>query len=213
MKHLSTPARLIRNAFLLLICAEPGTVPAQQTQVLQSYDVEVVIFRHLSTSATPEQWGMEAAEANQRLAIPDEEPSPFATQEDTAVPPPVVSFPALPASRYKLTAIEETLRRSRNYRPLAHLGWTQPGFPRNDAKSLSVSAMVPTASGVAGQIALSRGRYLHLTLELVFEPPDEPGQRFVLRQTRRMRSNERHYFDHPRFGVIVVIAPAEVISD
>ncbi|MGB5299133.1 MAG: CsiV family protein, partial [Thiogranum sp.] len=28
-----------------------------------------------------------------------------------------------------------------------------------------------------------------------------------LRQQRRMRSKELHYFDHPRFGVIALITP------
>ena len=73
---------------------------------------------------------------------------------------------------------------------------------------MSINGLVPGASGLSGQIALSRGRYLHLTLELTYESPEEPGQRMVLKQTRRMRSNERHYIDHPKFGVIAVITPS-----
>jgi hypothetical protein len=69
-----------------------------------------------------------------------------------------------------------------------------------------VSSLVPAASGLQGQIALSRGRYLHLTLDLVYDSQGE--QRYVLRQTRRMRSNERHYIDSPKFGVIAVITPS-----
>ena len=71
--------------------------------------------------------------------------------------------------------------------------------------------MVPAGSGLQGQIALSRGRYLHLTLDLVYDAPGadgEPTQRFVLRQSRRMRSNERHYMDSPRFGVIAIVTPS-----
>ncbi len=69
----------------------------------------------------------------------------------------------------KLTAIEETLRRSRAYQPLAHIGWTQPGYARNDARYLPVSSLVPATAGLQGQIAPSRGRYLHLTLDLVLD--------------------------------------------
>jgi hypothetical protein len=67
---------------------------------------------------------------------------------------------------------------------------------------------VPAASGLQGQIALSRGRYLHLTLDLVYDAQGETPQRYVLRQTRRMRSTERHYIDSPKFGVIAVITPS-----
>jgi hypothetical protein len=66
---------------------------------------------------------------------------------------------------------------------------------------------VPAGSGLLGQVALSRGRYLHLTLDLVLDSTATEGQRYVLRQTRRMRSNERHYIDSPKFGVIAVVTP------
>jgi hypothetical protein len=125
--------------------------------------------------------------------------------------PAAATFPALPSSRFKLTAIEQSLRRSRNYQPLAHIGWTQPGFDRNAAQYLPVDALAPN-SGLTGQIAVTRGRYLHLTLELTYDSPataDEPSQRYVMRQTRRMRSNERHYIDHPRIGVIALVTPTE----
>ncbi len=109
----------------------------------------------------------------------------------------------------KLTAIEDTMRRSRGYQPVAHVGWTQPGYARNAAQYLSVNTLVPATSGLQGQIALTRGRYLHLTLDLVMDgAATGEGSRYVLRQTRRMRSNERHYIDSPKFGVIAVITPS-----
>lgn len=210
MQQQSTLTRFARRFALAAILAAGlfGLASAQQSSSLQSYEVELVIFQHLGANATPEAWGLESRGAGGDLAIPDEEPSPFQSQSaaPTAAP---ASFPALPASKYKLTAIEETLRRSRNYRPLAHFGWTQPGYARTDARSFPITGMIGEATGLTGQIVLSRGRYLHLTLDLVFEPADEGGQRFVLRQTRRMRSNERHYIDHPKFGVIAVITPTQ----
>lgn len=206
-----TPLRLAALV-LVLLGAVTLTASAQQgTQVLQSYDVELLVFRTLHPNASPEDWGMEAAAAGQRLAIPEDEPSPFASSEPA--PTTSATFPALAPAKFKLTAIADTLRRSRNYQPLAHVGWTQPGYPRNEAKFLPINSMVPAGSGLQGQVALSRGRYLHLTLDLVYDAPGaagEPAQRFVLRQSRRMRSNERHYVDSPRFGVIAIVTPSGV---
>jgi hypothetical protein len=202
--------RKLGAALLVTALLSVGSAVAQQaapTQPgLQSYDVELLIFRNLGGKETPESWGVEAAnDAAQKMAIPDDETGAAEVPAATA---PTVTFPALPASKMKLTAIEETMRRSRGYQPLAHIGWTQPGFARNAAKYLSVSSLVSGASGLQGQIALSRGRYLHLTLDLVYEAQgDSPGS-YVLRQTRRMRSNERHYIDSPKFGVIAVITPS-----
>jgi hypothetical protein len=199
--------------FILIVLLSAATLTAsaqQATPVLQSYDVELLIFRQLHPSASPEEWGMEAAAAGQRLAIPEDEPTPFTSSEPA--PATTATFPALAPSKFKLTATADTLRRSRNYQPLAHFGWTQPGYPRGDAKYLPINALVPAGSGLVGQVALSRGRYLHLTLDLVYDAPGatagEPTQRFVLRQSRRMRSNERHYMDSPRFGVIAIVTPS-----
>lgn len=191
-------------AFAMLL----GPTSAQQVvSEVPHYDVEIIIFRHLSSEATDELWTLELSRS-EGLDIPAEDATPFdppaqSTERMTQ------TFPALAAGRMKLTAIEEALRRSRNYRPLAHFGWTQPGFARDSAPSISIDDFVPASSGVTGEIALSRGRYLHLTLNLAFSPPEGSGERYLLRQSRRMRSNERHYIDHPKFGVIAVITPAE----
>jgi hypothetical protein len=203
------PFRFAALVLALLGCVALSASAQQATPVLQSYDVELLIFRTLNPNASPEEWNMEAAAAGQRLAIPEDEPEPAVA---SAPPPPTTTnFPALAPGRFKLTGIYDTLRRSRNYQPLAHFGWTQPGYARNDAKVLTINSMVPAGSGIVGQVALSRGRYLHLTVDLVYDAAGaagEPAQRFVMRQSRRMRSNERHYLDSPRFGVIAIVTPS-----
>ncbi|NLG77060.1 MAG: hypothetical protein GX535_12565 [Xanthomonadaceae bacterium] len=203
-------APLKRTALVAFLAAVTllGPVSAQQTtDNLPLYDVEIVIFRHLASDATEEVWSYELSRGKGGLEIPEEDATPFDPPASASVERAMQTFPPLAAGRMKLSAIEDSLRRSRNYRPLAHFGWTQPGYARHTAPSISVDELVPPGSGVTGQIALSRGRYLHLTLDLTFAPPDSPDERYVLRHSRRMRSNERHYIDHPKFGVIAVITP------
>lgn len=193
-------------ASLIAILALLGPANAQQAATDQpTYDVEIVIFRHLSTDATEELWNLEL-HTDKGLEIPADDASPFESSMP-ATPQRTEAFPALPAARMKLSAVAGALRRSRDYRPLAHFGWTQPAYARHTAPSISIGDFVPAASGVSGEIALSRGRYLHLTLDLAFVPPDAPEQRYILQQSRRMRSNERHYIDHPKFGVIALVTP------
>ena len=202
--HTSKVAKVVA-LFALAIAASAS---AQQSG-LQSYDVELIIFRTLSAKATPEQWTMEAGKAEEHLAVTREDAQ--GTETVVAPPPPTtptMTFPALPSAKFKLNAIEDTLKRSRNYQSLAHFGWTQPGFPRGEPHYMSIDGIVPASSGLSGQISLARGRYLHLTLELAYDSQEEGGGRMVLRQTRRMRSNERHYIDHPKFGVIAIITPS-----
>jgi hypothetical protein len=188
----------------VLMLALAGSANAQSG--LQSYDVELIVFRTLSSTATPENWQLGSRTAP---AAPQAAPDDSQDAEASIAPlpsAPTMTFPALPAGKFKLTALTDTLRRSRNYQPIVHFGWTQPGYPRGDARYMSIDGLVPPGSGLSGQVALARGRYLHLTLELTYETAN--GERMVMRQTRRMRSNERHYFDHPAFGVIAIITPA-----
>src|SRR5688500_15213229 len=131
MTRFQRTLRTLQSGFLLAVMVVGGAASAQQTRLhaqqseLQSYDVELVIFQRLGSGESRDSWGLESAAAGEGMSIPDDEPSPFSSQ--SAAPAPSASFPALPPSKYKLTAVAETLRRSRKYRPLAHFGWTQPG--------------------------------------------------------------------------------------
>jgi hypothetical protein len=197
----------LKASVIVILALLAGAAGAQQSgSGMQAYDVELVIFRILSGNATPEEWGTEKSLAPQQLTVPDDE-SPNAPAP--VIAPPLATstetFPALPPTRFKLTAVDESLKRSRNYQSLGHFGWTQPGFPRSEAHYMSIDSQV--APGLTGRVALSRGRYLHLTLDLALQGAD--GERFILQHTRRMRSTERHYIDHPKFGVIALITPVQ----
>lgn len=72
-----------------------------------------------------------------------------------------------------------------------------------------------------GVIDLAQSRYLHLDVDLVYQVNTlaDQSQRdsmigdtvttrtYRLRQSRRIRSDDLYYFDHPRFGVLARITP------
>jgi len=195
----------LAKALVVAILASIGTASAQQSDT-PYYDVELVIFRNLAADATPELWEKEldrltpsANDGNDEAA--DDEVESGAAREAAPVATATERFPALSADRFKLSASAAALKRQRNYQTLAHFGWTQPGYQRSAAHYTAIDVGVP---GLTGRAAVSRGKYLHLTLDLSYTPPGS-SERYVLRQTRRMRSNERHYIDHPKFGVIALI--------
>ena len=199
--------RMLKFAAILVSALAMGSAVGQQAS-MQSYDVELVIFRNLSVSGSAENWARESGVTTQSAPLSDDEnDSTGAAAEVAPVATAMETFPALPATKFKLENIADTLRRSRNYQPLAHFGWTQPGFPRGEAHYMAIDAFANSGSGLTGRVALARGRYLHLTLDLALQPAGS-SERYILRQTRRMRSTERHYIDHPKFGVIAVITPS-----
>jgi hypothetical protein len=209
-----------RRVFLKLsaaaLSASLATASAQQTPTagdLQQHDVELVFFRIVNPTGTPEDWAaIEARLLGAPTTSADAAASDHAatiappTNAVSVLPPEITNFPALDAARFKMTAIAAALQRSKSYQLLGHIGWTQPGYPMDAAPKVDVTSYLPPASPISGSVALARGRYLHLSANVIFTAPE--GQRFVLREQRRIqRSADKHYLDHPQFGVIAVITP------
>jgi hypothetical protein len=203
-------------ALLFVVAISPTTALAQDA-ALQSYDVELIIFRVSRPSSSPENWAVSDKVLKNLSVSSEEETATTGTVPPAPAPAPAspvpaqdASFPALNASQFRMNAIADSLRRGKNYQPLAHIGWTQPGYPVATSPKFSLQnylpGFLPEGIALTGEVSLSRGpRLLHLLLDLSYRAPD--GQRYVLRETRRMRSTEKHYVDHPYFGVIALVTP------
>jgi hypothetical protein len=146
------------------------------------YDVEIIVFSNLAGQADGEQWP--AADA----AMPDayRRPARDAAAAD------------LSASPRRLQRIADALDRSGAYRVLEHRAWRQTARDRGRAVVLPVTA---AGGQLDGTVTLVRERFLHLDVDLVLQSV------YALDETRRVRSGERHYFDHPMFGVIAEVTP------
>ena len=94
---------------------------------------------------------------------------------------------------------------------LAAGGWHQPVPPRDQPFPLLAQfgpADSSAPSVLEGTFAVTLGRYLHFEARLLLRPAQDGAA--LLLEKRRMRSGERHYLDHPAFGVIVSIKPVEL---
>ena len=182
--------------------------PSLAQDSMQVYDVELLIFKVNKSSATPEDWALEEARA--KSSLPDTHDSEEAATTDVPAVPAVAndsSIQPLEASRYRMSAIEASLRRSANYQPLAYAAWSQPGFPLDSPRPVAIENFVDASTGLSGTVTVTRGTYLHLVVDLTLKSATDE-RRFVLREHRRMRkSGEKHYLDHPEFGVIALITP------
>jgi len=94
---------------------------------------------------------------------------------------------------------------------LAAGSWHQPVPPRDQPFPL-LAQLGPADSStpfvLEGSFNVTLGRYLHFEARLLLRPA--PNDAALLLEKRRMRSGERHYLDHPAFGVIVSIKPVEL---
>lgn len=170
-----------------------------------AYDVEIVIFRAKVALGQPENW---AAETTAGATV--------AGGEASGGSGPVGKLlTMLPSSGYRLTAIESRLRSSGTYTPVAHAAWVQTASAWGTHAGFPLETLGINVPGLAGDIFLERGEFLHLGMTLNYtmqDPPPglnaPPGTTFVMNETRRVRFYQRNYYDHPAFGVIALITPA-----
>jgi len=79
---------------------------------------------------------------------------------------------------------------------------TATDWPRHSGLTLEqVGIVVP---GLSGSVYLERGQFLHLGFDLHLG--DDPA--WSLSELRKIKFNEKNYFDHPGFGVIAIVSPA-----
>lgn len=132
-------------------------------------------------------------------------------------------FQALPTNALSLTSQAQQLERSGTFQVLDHFAWQQPVPPRNQPQHIYLRI----GDTLQGTLAITLGRYLHTAATLWLQPDadltlvtgeneleatqsaDAKQVYALMNQSRRMRSGELHYFDHPLFGMLVQINPVE----
>ena len=184
------------------------------------YTVEIIVFDDLRNEGLQaEHWPADPGEPSLQGAV-ELGGGPEGTGR---------AFRLVGRSARSLNDVWRSLRRSRYYRPFLHAGWRIPGLSRRATRPAYVGPRLGgSGAGAAGRVSaeqpmvrgtvgVSLARYLHVELDLLYHRPASGGNtapdtnaiptRFRLVSERRIRSRELHYFDHPVFGVLVLITP------
>jgi hypothetical protein len=119
----------------------------------------------------------------------------------------------------ELSSAVARLNRLNAYTVLAHGGWIQEGLSEEEATPIEI--WILDSLNPMGTIKLHLSRFLHLTIALDFYAEEALPRKTAdslenitlipaheIRATRRARSGELHYFDHPAFGLLVSVKPA-----
>ena len=194
----------------LLMALTPWLPAASQeppAPTVAAYNVEIIIFRATTALGGAENWAAEAGTRNFSNDSTDDSSSGDATQVGHFLK-------SLPESQFQLADIEKRLRASAGYAPLAHVAWSQTASAWGTRAGFPLQRLGIDVPGMAGTVVLERGQFLHLGMTLAYAPANPPaglaapqGTTFTLNEGRRVRFNERAYFDHPAFGVIALVTP------
>jgi hypothetical protein len=185
--------RWLLPALLMLL---PAAVPGTAAATSNVYQVEVVVFENrLPALEGGEIWSHDH---------PQTETADTADAVNAGVTPPPDS---------PLAAAAEALEKSGRHPVLAHLTWEQTA----DAKSVTKPVKIADASGkLSGTLRFYLSRFLYVDLDLALKAPPGAGVPagtaggapvYHLDEHRRVRIAEINYFDHPKFGALVRVAP------
>jgi hypothetical protein len=179
---------------LLAVLSIAPPLPAQNAAAAGggNYRVEVVIFR----AATPA--------GSEDLGAPAEGRGFNDKRENGGAPPSFVR--ALSDTELKLGDVAARLRSSGAWQLLAHAGWIQTATSWNRHVGLPLDQLGINVPGLSGALYLERGDYLHFGVYLELTPTAAGAPALKLSELRRVKINERNYFDHPGFGVIAVVS-------
>ena len=210
------PTRLLTLLLAAVLCAralpaapeEPAAAPAPAPApgpLSTVYNIEIIVFRATSALGGAEDW---SAEAGARNIAGEESASGAATVGHFVA--------ALPSSVWQLGELESRLRTSGLYVPVAHTAWAQTASSWGTRAGFTLQKLGIEVPGLSGSVFLEHGQWLHLGMSLTYAmaaPPQglgaAPDTPFTLNESRRVRFYERNYFDHPAFGVIALVTPAQ----
>lgn len=201
---------------------------------IPQYDIEIVLFEHKNnTSIDSEVWPlspeMPATEGIIDLFRPQD--IVYSGMSDKVSDSTPLNLSLLNTQKHKMSETIKRLMESENYNPLFHVAWRQNVSSPDDAQAIHITTDKPGFANqngeiieseqadatVDGTITVSLKRYLHLKADLAyiningsgFFSDEEAPVVFRMTESRRMRSKEIHYFDHPKFGMLALITPYE----
>jgi hypothetical protein len=168
----------VRFIRILFVALLAAPAMTQQAQPAR-YSVEIIVFR--TGGDVPSDAAAGAAEASG------------------------AGLQATLSTNRRLSDAASRLRAAGGYRVLGHAAWTQSPAAFNSRRGVSVSQLDMGGSGLSGTVILERGQYLHLGFDLRVT---DGSRSWVINEVRRVKTNERQYFDHPAVGIIALVTPA-----
>lgn len=181
---------------LLSIFYGPLTFSAPADNKESTYEIEAVVFEN----RLPELVGDE-------LLARDPAKTKVRNLENAILPE------KIEGDSFLQPAITKSLEQDGHYRVLAHLRWFQTVDAKSIAKPVRVTSINP--GELEGTIRFFMSRHLHLDVNLLFRETvaaagTEPvANVYQISEQRKIKTQETHYFDHPRLGVLVRVMPME----
>lgn len=212
---------------ILTLCSMVlGTVAIAAAPTGKWYQVEVLVFEQPQGETVDESLPLVPGRPSRKNTV-DLRPFSAENQED--------GFMIVPNTQW---ALQDTKKRLP--RVLLHTRWRQwmttqketipvhvwggknystPTLP--DFTDLAPPALIvdrsetsvgPYPWEIEGNITIWLARYLHVEADVVYQKEAKNPHPYRLTESRRLRSNELHYLDHPYFGMLILLTPEKEVK-
>jgi hypothetical protein len=184
-----------------------------------NYIADMLVFEHRASDAWLEEyWPLLPLKLD-------------ASDADIALTPSISGFgwKWLNTGAAGMKSAEQRLSGSSEYRVLARASWIQPAQPKDKGKTAVFEATHPdNATQIQVRVFIHKQKFEHIQLEAQMEKTIPLGVRelfaikhkqaiadlpetwrFSLSESRKLKTGELNYFDHPQFGVLILLTPIE----
>ena len=202
------PVRKFMHKYLSGILVLSLFLLMPQTAAARDYAIEMIVFEQATggveaDSDQDEKWDFSDRKIGhhlQRMATLASRSNDF---------PVSITLDRLQQARSRLTQA--------GHRILRTASWIQPSAVYQYASLISLG--LANTSLTYGFIRIYKTSLIYADIDLQFSPaspasayspaspPDQLPERYFLSEKRRLKFNETHYFDHPKFAVILGIWP------
>lgn len=184
----------------------PETTTTDTVESEQSEATELVEAEELVEPAKPPfQWWLEP-EINRYSAL-------LSNFEFAKFPRASWPMPLQPLENLMLADALKHLHKRSDMQVIWHQGWVEPIQERKHSIThpVELSLDLPQFElTLTGEFRLSLSRYLHFATNFEIQHSTHEGEAIraaQIEESRRMRSGELHYLDHPMLGVMVKVVP------
>lgn len=187
----------------ILLCLTLATFSASAAKTPELYEVEIVVFQtKLAYLEGEELWARDVV--------------------DTKLPgmAKAVSAKNIPAIDSPLWKAAGTLETDADYDVLVHKRWLQSADAASEAQWVYLKNARTDPLQLEGTVRFYQSRFLHVDVELLLREDGGHGSTttaaadagprvYRISEQRRIRSRRVNYFDHPKFGALVWVAPVD----
>lgn len=159
------------------------------------YAVEIILFKQANPGVNEEVWPNDLVPTDYSNAV-------RLLQHDGM---PMSQGETLARTDFALNGEASRLSRT-GYSVLYHNSWIQKFSPNSKTKL----GLTDPNLGLEGTLDIERQRFLHVYPDIRLSLESSLGQNAPIvrmQESRRMRSSELHYIDHPVLGMLVLFRP------